>query len=82
MNLHSLASDMVQTVLACEKALPGRANADDQDLARQILVEPDHAWHVCETYARAVCIPVEQLPVSQLRGLISDIVLSKLPRYD
>ena len=43
MNLHSLASDMVQTALACEKALPGRANADEHDLARHILVEPDHA---------------------------------------
>ncbi|PWC38966.1 hypothetical protein [Azospirillum sp. TSO35-2] len=82
MNLNSLASDMVNTALACEKALPGRANADDHDLARLILVEPDHVWHVCETYARATRTPVEDLPVSQLRGLISDIVLSKLPKYD
>lgn len=82
MNLHGLASDMVKTALACERTLPGRAGADDHDLALHIMKEPDIAWHVCETYARAVQVPVEDLPVSQLRGLISDIVLSKLPRYD
>ncbi|SMH33426.1 hypothetical protein [Azospirillum agricola] len=82
MNLHGLASDMVKTALACERTLPGRAGADDHDLALHIMKEPDIAWHVCETYARVTQVSIEELPVSQLRGLISDIVLSKLPRYD
>ena len=82
MNLHGLASDRVRTALACERTLPERAGADDHDPALPIMKEPDLVRHVCEADARAVRVPVEGLPVSQLRGLISDIVLSKLPRYD
>ncbi len=82
MNLHGLASDMVQTALACERSLPGRGGANDHDLTLHLMKEPDVVWHVCETYARTVQLPVDQLPVSQLRGLIGDIVLSKLPKYD
>ncbi len=73
---------MVQTAMASQRARPGLQNADEYDLARCIMMEPDVVWHVCEAYARTNQLPVEQLPVSRLRGLIGDIVLSKLPRYD
>lgn len=82
MNLRTLASEMVQTALAFEKTQPGRESADERDIARHILREPDMAWHVCETYARAVRVELGALPISQLRGLISEIVLAKIPVYD
>lgn len=82
MNLHALANTMVQTTLAVEKTTAGLPNADETDLARRLMTEPDVVWHICETYARTASVAMEQLPISQLRGLICEIFLAKLPAYD